>query len=310
MTQLIGRIAYLFPGQGAQSVGMGKDFFIGNVAARRIFEEADDALGFSLSAMCFEGPEEDLTKTINTQPAILTMSIAVLEASRTALAQGQSPSFTAGHSLGEYSALVAAGSMTFSDAVRLVRERGRLMQLAGDQREGAMAAVMGMPEETLAAICKETGVDMANLNAPDQIVISGTKEGVEKAQALAEERGARRVVMLRVSAAFHSALMEPAVPGMLERLKDVSILNPNVTVISNVTARPLETPQAIVEELGQQIRNPVQWFRTVEYLRDQGVDTYIELGPGKVLTGLVKRVVPDANTINVGTLEELEALGG
>lgn len=310
MTQLIGRIAYLFPGQGAQSVGMGKDLFTGNAAARRIFEEADEALGFSLSTMCFEGPEEDLTQTINTQPAILTMSIAALEASRAALGQGQPPSFTAGHSLGEYSALVAAGSMTFSDAVRLVRERGRLMQLAGEQREGAMAAVMGMPEETLAAICEEAGVDMANLNAPDQIVISGTKEGIEKAQSLAEEQGARRVVMLKVSAAFHSALMEPAVPDMMERLREVSIQNPNVVVISNVTARPLDTPEGIVEELGQQIRNPVQWFRTVEYLRDQGVDTYIELGPGKVLTGLVKRVVPDANTINVGTMEELEALGG
>ena len=309
MTEFTGPVAYLFPGQGAQAVGMGKDLYEANAAARAIFEEADDALGFSLSRMCFEGPEEELTQTINTQPAILTMSIAVLEASRSSLEKSLPPAFTAGHSLGEYSALVAAGSLTFRDAVRLVRERGRLMQAAGDQREGAMAAVMGMPEDTLAAICQEVGVDMANLNAPDQIVISGTKEGVETAQALAEERGARRVVALRVSAAFHSSLMEPAIPGMQEQLAAVKIEPPTIPVISNVTASPLQAPQDIVEELSKQIRNPVQWFRTVEYLRDQGVATYIELGPGRVLTGLVKRIVPDANTMNVSNVEELAALG-
>lgn len=303
-------VAYLFPGQGAQAVGMGKDAYDANAAAKAIFDEADQALGFSLSGLCFEGPEETLTQTVNTQPAILTTSVALLEASRSVLeSKGYgSPAFLAGHSLGEYSALVAAGSLTFSDAVRLVRERGGLMQSAGDQREGAMAAVMGMPEETLAAICKETNVDMANLNATDQIVISGSKEGVEAAQALAEERGARRVVALRVSAAFHSSLMDPAVPGMRTALEAAAISAPQIPVIANVTAQPLSGPADILDELAKQIRSSVQWFRTVEYLRDNGVTTYVEIGPGRVLTGLVKRIHTDAETVNIGTMDELNGL--
>jgi [acyl-carrier-protein] S-malonyltransferase len=302
-------VAYLFPGQGAQTVGMGKDVFDAVPASRAIFELADEALEFSLSDMCFEGPEEALTQTVNTQPAILTTSVALLEACKTELeSYGDAPAFTAGHSLGEYSALVAAGSMTFRDAVRLVRERGRLMQAAGDQRKGAMAAVMGMPEETLAGICSETGVDMANLNAPDQIVISGSEEGVAKAQELAQERGARRVVALRVSAAFHSALMDPAVPGMESALAGAEFSIPSIPVIANVSAKPLSNAADIIDELAKQIRSPVQWFRTVEYLKNHGVTKYIEIGPGKVLTGLVKRVHPDAETVNIGTLEEVRAL--
>ena len=302
-------VAYLFPGQGAQSVGMGKDVFDEVPASKAVFEDADQALGFSLSGMCFSGPEEDLTQTINTQPAILATSVALLEACRSALeAKGDVPAFAAGHSLGEYSALVAAGAMTFTDAVKLVRERGRLMQAAGDQRKGAMAAVMGMPEETLAAICSETGVDMANLNAPDQIVISGSEEGVARAQELAQERGARRVVALRVSAAFHSALMDPAVPGMHTALQSAQVSAPAVPVIANVSAAPLTGPEDIIDELAKQVRSPVQWFRTVQYLRDHGVTKYVEIGPGKVLTGLVKRVHEDAETVNVGTLEEVRAL--
>ncbi len=302
-------VAYLFPGQGAQAVGMGKDLYDAVPAAKAIFDEADQALGFSLSQLCFEGPMEDLTQTINTQPAILTASVATLEAAREILGdKGLTPSHTAGHSLGEYSSLVAAGSMTFSDAVKLVRERGRLMQAAGDQAEGAMAAVMGMPEDQLQAICEANGVDMANLNSADQIVISGSKEGVEAAQKAAEEGGARRVVALRVSAAFHSSLMDPAVPGMRTALEGASISAPAYPVVGNVTAQPLETADEVVDELARQIRSSVQWFRTVEYLRDNGVTTFIEIGPGKVLTGLVKRTFEEAETINVGNLEELEAL--
>ena len=302
-------VAFLFPGQGAQAVGMGKDLYDAVPAAKAIFDEADQALGFSLSQLCFEGPMEDLTQTINTQPAILTASVATLEAAREILAdKGLTPSFTAGHSLGEYSSLVAAGSMTFSDAVKLVRERGRLMQAAGDEAEGAMAAVMGMPEDQLQAICEANGVDMANLNSADQIVISGSKEGVEAAQKAAEEGGARRVVALRVSAAFHSSLMDPAVPGMRTALASASISAPTYPVIGNVTAQPLETADEVVDELARQIRSSVQWFRTVEYLRDNGVTTFIEIGPGKVLTGLVKRTFDEAETINVGNLEELEEL--
>ena len=304
-------VAFLFPGQGAQTVGMGKDLYDAVPAAKAIFDEADQALGFPLSQLCFEGPMETLTQTINTQPAILTASVAAYEAARDALqAKGLTPSFTAGHSLGEYSALVAAGSMTFTDAVKLVRERGRLMQAAGDEREGAMAAVMGMPEDQLQAICEANGVDMANLNSAEQIVISGSKEGIEAAQKAAEEGGARRVVPLTVSAAFHSSLMDPAVPGMRTALESASISAPTYPVIGNVTAQPLETADEITDELARQIRSSVQWFRTVEYLRDNGVTMFVEIGPGKVLTGLVKRTFAEAEVMNIGTLEELEELKG
>ena len=304
-------VAFLFPGQGAQTVGMGKDLYDAVPAAKAIFDEADQALGFSLSQLCFEGPMETLTQTINTQPAILTASVAAYEAAREALqAKGLTPSFTAGHSLGEYSSLVAAGSMTFTDAVKLVRERGRLMQEAGDAQEGAMAAVMGMPEDQLQAICEANGVDMANLNSAEQIVISGSKEGIEAAQKAAEEGGARRVVPLTVSAAFHSSLMDPAVPGMRTALASAAISAPTYPVVGNVTAQPLETADEITDELARQIRSSVQWFRTVEYLRDNGVTTFIEIGPGKVLTGLVKRTFAEAEVMNIGTLEELEELKG
>ena len=304
-------VAFLFPGQGAQTVGMGKDLYDAVPAAKAIFDEADQALGFPLSQLCFEGPMETLTQTINTQPAILTASVAAYEAARDALqTKGLTPSFTAGHSLGEYSALVAAGSMTFTDAVKLVRERGRLMQAAGDEREGAMAAVMGMPEDQLQAICEANGVDMANLNSAEQIVISGSKEGIEAAQKAAEEGGARRVVPLAVSAAFHSSLMDPAVPGMRTALESASISAPTYPVIGNVTAQPLETADEITDELARQIRSSVQWFRTVEYLRDNGVTMFVEIGPGKVLTGLVKRTFAEAEVMNIGTLEELEELKG
>ena len=304
-------VAFLFPGQGAQTVGMGKDLYDAVPAAKAIFDEADQALGFPLSQLCFEGPMETLTQTINTQPAILTASVAAFEAARDALqTKGLTPSFTAGHSLGEYSALVAAGSMTFTDAVKLVRERGRLMQAAGDEREGAMAAVMGMPEDQLQAICEANGVDMANLNSAEQIVISGSKEGIEAAQKAAEEGGARRVVPLAVSAAFHSSLMDPAVPGMRTALESASISAPTYPVIGNVTAQPLETADEITDELARQIRSSVQWFRTVEYLRDNGVTMFVEIGPGKVLTGLVKRTFAEAEVMNIGTLEELEELKG
>ena len=305
-------IAYLFPGQGAQAVGMGKDAYDSNQNAKSIFDEADSSLGFSLSDICFNGPEDTLTQTINTQPAILTASVAMLEASRSVLAEkGYSePSFVAGHSLGEYSALVAAGSLTFQEAVKLVRERGKLMQAAGDASEGAMAAVMGMEESKLEEICSANGVDMANLNSTDQIVISGSKSGIEKAQKMAEEAGARRVVALKVSAAFHSSLMDPAVPGMRDALNKSAIKEPNIPVVANVTAQPLSDQQDILEELAKQIRSPVQWFRTIQYLDAQGVDTYIEIGPGRVLTGLVKRILGEAQTINISNMEDLEKLSG
>ena len=230
----------------------------------------------------------------------------MLRASQSTLSSKFSqPSFVAGPSLREYSALVAAGVLTFEEAVKLVRTRGQLMQAAGTLQAGAMAAIIGIDESILAAICNETGVDMANLNAPDQIAISGAADAIQQAQDLATERGARRVVPLKVSAAFHSALMEPAVAPMREQLLNVSFKDAKTPVISNVTATELDIPAGLTDELSNQIRSSVQWFRSIQYMQAQGVTSYIEIGPGKVLTGLVRRIDPDAQTTNLSSLEDL-----
>lgn len=282
--------AWLFPGQGAQEVGMGRDLYNAVPQARAVFEEADDALGRSLSSIIFQGPDDVLRQTINTQPAILVASLAAWQAA-TALghpALVEAPICAAGHSMGEYSALVAAGALTISEAVRLVAKRGELMQAAGEQNPGTLAAVLGMDEADVVAACEETGAEVCNLNATGQIVIGGAVPAVEAAAQLAEERGARRVVMLNVGGAFHTSLMAPAAEAMQPLLAEAEISDPITPVIGNVEAASLSTADQVRADLTAQIRRPVRWEDTVLRMNDMGVTRYIEMGPGKVLTGLVR----------------------
>lgn len=284
-------------------MGMGRDLYDNSPAAREVFERADAALGFGLSRLCFEGPEEDLVQTVNSQPAIVTVSLACLAALREAAAGSLPvPAFVAGHSLGEYAALAAAGVVDFGQAVYLVRERGRLMHEAGQQQPGGMTAVLGLEEDKLAWICRESGAVMANINCPGQIVISGDLGAVEKAEKLAAEAGASRTVRLAVSGAFHSPLMQPAVEGMERVIAAMDFRPPQVTLIGNTTARPLETAAEVKEELLRQLNHSVQWQRSVEYMVAGGAGTFIEIGPGRVLAGLIKRIDRGVKTVNVGDM--------
>ena len=292
--------AWLFPGQGAQQVGMGRDLYEQWPQAAAVFDEADAALGRSLSRIIFEGPDDELRQTVNTQPAILVASLAAWSAARAAKhpALAEPPLCMAGHSLGEYSALVAAGSLTVSEAVRLVQRRGELMQAAGEERPGTLAAVLGLDEDVVAELCAETGAELCNLNATGQIVVGGTPEAVDRAAAAAEERGARRVVRLNVGGAFHTSLMEPAAVQMAPLLDAAEIADPTAPVIGNVEAAPLTTAAAVRADLKAQIRRPVRWRDTVLAMRGMGVDSFIEIGPGTVLTGLVRTTLrPEKPTL-------------
>ncbi|EFM13022.1 malonyl CoA-acyl carrier protein transacylase [Paenibacillus curdlanolyticus YK9] len=304
------KTAFVFPGQGAQAVGMGHDAFQTFEESRKIFEQADEALGFSLSDIIFNGPDDSLKQTANTQPALLTVSVALLEALKD---RGLTPDYVAGHSLGEYSALVASGVLSFADAVRTVRSRGEFMEQAVPSGNGAMAAVLGAEREALAQLCKavtaEVGaVELANVNCPGQIVVSGTAAGVQGVVERGKEAGAKRVIPLEVSGPFHSSLMKPAAERLAGVLEGVSFHDAAIPVIANVTAEPVSAASSIRELLVEQVYSPVLWEDTIRKLIDLGVTTFVEIGSGNVLAGLIKKVDRSVTIIPVNSVETLQAV--
>jgi [acyl-carrier-protein] S-malonyltransferase len=296
-------IAWLFPGQGAQEVGMGRDVWDASPAARVVFETADRVLGYSLSQLCFEGPDERLRETEYTQPAIFTTSLACLAAAVEAGAVEARPAFAAGHSLGEYSALVAAGALSLEAGLRLLDTRARLMAQAGRRNPGTLAAILGMEEGAVRAICADVDVDVCNYNLPNQTVVGGPRANVERAIELAKERGAQRAMELKVSGAFHSRLMQPAAEGLTQAVMDAEVQAPQVPVVANASAEAMRDASSIRHELCAQVATAVRWHDSVTLMVAAGVTTFIEFGPGRVLTGMVKRQAPDATLINVSGLQ-------
>jgi [acyl-carrier-protein] S-malonyltransferase len=302
-------MAIVFPGQGSQAPGMGKDLADKFAVARQVFEEADDALGFAISRLCFDGPAEELQLTENTQPAILTVSVAAFRAMQEAGVAA--PAFVAGHSLGEYSALVASGALSLSDAVRTVRARGRYMQEAVPVGTGAMAAVIGADLDAIQRVCAEARQDqvcsIANFNAPNQTVIAGNTEAVDRAVELLNGV-ARKVVKLKVSAPFHCALMKPAQDRLAVDLEGLNFSEPAMPVITNVDARATTAPDELRDALVRQVSAPVRWVESMQLLVEQGVDTFIEAGPGKVLSGLMRQISRDVKMLNVEDAASLQNL--
>ena len=304
------RVAFVFPGQGSQTVGMGASWIEAHPQVEEIFDRADETLGEPLKQLCLAGPAEELQLTANTQPAILTTSVAILEAISGLTIE---PVLMAGHSLGEYSAHVAAGTLTFENALRLVRRRGELMQEAVPAGQGAMAAVLGLEAKSVAEIAAEAAGDeicsVANFNAPAQIVLAGDRSAVERATQLARERGARRAVMLPVSAPFHSPLMKPAREGLEPYLDAVDFRDPEVPVVCNIDAAPISGGGAARDALKRQVDGPVRWVDSISWMAEQGrIDLFVEVGPGTVLTGLIRRIAPQTKSVSLDQASGLEKL--
>ena len=304
------KTAFLFPGQGAQKVGMGLEIFKASAAAQDVFKQADEALGRKLSKVIFEGPEEELKQTMNTQPGITATSIACMKAMEELLGSENMPNahLMAGHSLGEYTALSAAGVLNIGDTLKLVLKRGELMQQACEENPGTMAAIIGLDESSLTEIVIQTGAYISNINMPDQIVISGENMSIARAIDLAKARGAKRAIPLKVGGAFHSGLMEPAKEGLIETISNLDFHDPLVPIIANCNAEPLTDGENIKRELISQISTCVQWSKSMDYMVTEGITKFIEIGPGRALSGMMKRFGQNVTTLSINDPDSIQEL--
>ena len=303
------KLSYVFPGQGSQSVGMGAQLFVESAAAKEVFQEADEILNYSLSGLMFNGPENELRDTVNSQPAIMVVSLACWKAWEEFLGVGlKPPQSIAGHSLGEYTALVVSGVLSFSDGILLVKERGRLMQEASAERPGGMAAILGLDEDSLEHVCSETGVELANINSNDQMVISGEKIAVAQAMDLCIARGAKKAIPLPVSGAFHSSLMKHAAHGLEQAITSMDFKDPKMPIVGNYTGTPLNTADEVKQELTDGLCNCVQWKKSICCMVDSGVSTFVEFGSARVLSSLIRRIDSGVEALTLSSVESIKKL--